>query len=129
MIFRRRIAVGTCKCGCGERLSLGAGRTSGRACYVASFKPGLVRLKESLSDIGGRTDDVESLIRRGDAMSSRLLDGCHNPEYYSNSIPSPKEFGDWERDALRMCERLKELDPGFYQQWGGPTSRGPLIRS
>ena len=121
--------MGTCKCGCGEHLSLGAARASGRACYVASFKPGLVRLEELLTEFGSPTDEVEALIKRGVAISGRILDGCHNPDYYSKSMPSPRERGDWERDAVRMCERLKELDPGFYQQWGGPSDRGPLVRT
>jgi hypothetical protein len=121
--------VGTCKCGCGEHLSLGAARASGRACYVASFKLGLARLEELLTDIGSRTDEVEALIKRGDAMSSRILDGCHDPDHFLKSMPSPRELGDWEQDAVRMCERLKELDPGFYQHWGGPSDRGPLVRT
>jgi hypothetical protein len=120
--------MGVCKCGCGQKVPLGAGRASKRACYLASFRPALNRLGDLLDGAGQSTLELDAFLDHGYVLTHSLLEACHNPER-SGFIPNAKEVADWERAAFRHCQLLKKRDPVWYGQWSGPSDKGPLGES
>ena len=119
--------MGVCRCGCGNKLPMGAGRASGRACYVASFLPGLMHLQECLDSSGTDTESLDAFTREGRAMFKNLLQACHGGD--DQYMPSSRELGDWESQALRLCQQLAKVDPQWFRAWSGPSNKGPLVES
>ena len=119
--------MGVCRCGCGNKLALGASRASGRACYVASFLPGLMHLEECLASSGADTQSLDAFVREGRVMFKDLLRACHTGE--TRLMPSSREVGDWESEALRLIRQLASADPQWFKAWSGPSNKGPLVES
>ena len=107
---------------------MGAGRASARACYVASFLPGLRHLKECL-DRSTITDtqSLDEFIGDGQGLFRDLLEACHTGD--KKSMPSSKELGWWESEALRLCRQLAGIDHQWFRSWSGPSDKGPLVES
>lgn len=120
--------MGTCRCGCGGKLAIRAGRASGRACYVASFLPGLRHLKECLDRSALiDTQSLDEFIGDGRAMVKDLLGACHGGDV--QFMPSSAELGWWESQALRLCQQLAGIDHQWFRSWSGPSNKGPLVES
>jgi hypothetical protein len=94
-------------------------RTAERGVFVESLTAIPTRLAEiRRGDSPEQAAQFESFARTGHSLSFGMIGSVHGVPYAH--LPSAKEVGDWEANALKLQRSVMQLDPAWYRTWEGP---------
>jgi len=105
-----------CPCGCGLEVSRFMRKTGERAIFVDSLSAIPRRLAELDLE---HAANLQQFAKHGEDLSFIMLHAVHAGG--QGLLPSAKEVGDWERDALQLQRTLQKRDPQWSAAWKGPV--------